>query len=140
MRTRASIAGLAAATLATATALLAADLTWLGVVARDAYDTRLSTLKRPDAYLPAAGLFYALYVAAIVAYAVIPSTGPRQSVRRGAGMGLLAYGTYELTNWAVLRGWPGSLVPLDIAWGVALTATAALAGERALAFAARKAA
>ena len=37
----------------------------------------------------------------------------------------------QLTNWAVLRGWPGWIVPVDVAWGVVLTASAALAGKLA---------
>jgi uncharacterized membrane protein len=46
-----------------------------------------------------------------------------------AAPGLVAYGTYELTNWAVLRDWPALLVPIDIGRGVALTAMAAFVGK-----------
>ena len=51
------------------------------------------------------------------------------AARRGAALGLVAYGTYELTNWAVLRDWPALLVPIDIGWGVVLTAMAAFVGK-----------
>lgn len=124
-----SRAALALATLATTTTLLVLDLTWLGLVARGVYDTALAPLKRPVVFLPAAGLFYALYVAAVVRHAVLGSPSVRVAMRRGAGLGLVAYGTYELTNWAVLRDWPPILVPLDIGWGVALTAIAAMVGK-----------
>lgn len=121
----------AAATLATAAALLVLDLVWLGVVARDLYREGLGGLMRPEAFLPAAALFYAFYVSVTVAWAVLGSTSAGTAARRGAGLGFVAYATYDLTNWAVLRDWPAWLVPVDLAWGVALTAAAAFAGKLA---------
>ena len=125
-----SLAASAAAVVATAATLLILDLTWLGVVATSLYD-RLGPLKSPSVFWPAALLFYAFYVSVIVIHAVRGARGPADAARRGAGMGLLAYATYELTNWAVLRDWPALLVPIDIAWGVFLTAAAAWAGRLA---------
>ncbi len=125
--------GVAFAAAVTATTLLVLDLLWLGVVARSLYDSALGPLKRPVAFWPAAALFYVLYVAAIVIHAELGATDLRDAARRGAGLGLVAYGTYELTNWAVLREWPAVLVLPDIAWGIALTAVAAVAGKAALA-------
>jgi uncharacterized membrane protein len=117
------------AALATAVTMLVLDLTWLGVLARGLYDAALGPLKRPEVLWPAAALFYAFYVGVTVAFAVLPAGSPSEAARRGAALGLVAYATYELTNWAVLRGWPAWIVPIDIAWGVLLTATAALAGK-----------
>ena len=121
----------AVATMATAATLLVLDLVWLGVVATSLYDA-LGSLKRPVVFWPAAALFYMLYVAAIVIHAELGASGVRDAFRRGAGLGLVAYGTYELTNWAVLRDWPAQLVVPDAAWGIALTAIAAAAGKAAL--------
>jgi uncharacterized membrane protein len=122
----------ALATAVTAATLLVLDLLWLGVVARPLYDSALGPLKRPVVFLPAAALFYVLYIGAIVVHAVLVAVGAGDAARRGAGLGLVAYGTYELTNWAVLRDWPAVLVLPDIAWGVALTCVAAVAGKAAL--------
>jgi len=122
---------LAAATLATAAAMLVLDLAWLGVVARGLYASALGHLMRPEAFWPAALLFYAFYVAVIVSWAVLGTEGPRAAARRGAALGFVAYTTYELTNWAVLRDWPAWIVPVDVAWGIGLTAVAALAGKLA---------
>ena len=122
---------LAAATLATAATMVALDLAWLGVVARGLYASALGPLMRPEVYWPAAALFYSFYVMVVVAWAVLGTQGPLAAARRGAALGLVCYATYELTNWAVLRDWPARLVPVDIAWGVVLTATAALAGKLA---------
>ena len=60
-------------------------------------------------------------------YAVRPSRSAKDAALRGAGLGFVAYTTYELTNWAVLEDWGAILVPIDIAWGVALTTTTAVA-------------
>lgn len=117
------------AAVATAATMLALDLTWLGVIARGLYDSALAPLKRPEVFFPAAGLFYALYLAAILIHAVLGATTPAGAARRGAALGLVAYGTYELTNWAVLRDWPAVLVPVDLVWGVVLTAVAAFVGK-----------
>lgn len=119
------------ATLATAGTLLVLDLTWLGVVAHGLYGSALGTLKRPEAYVPAAVLFYLFYVGVTVAYAVLRADGLLSAARRGAALGLVVYVSYELTNWAVLRDWPAWIVPIDIAWGIALTAVSALAGKLA---------
>ncbi len=125
-------ASIALAVVVTTLTMLVLDLTWLGVIARGFYDASLGGLKRPDAYLPAAGLFYVFYVAAIVVYAVLGAKTVGEAAKRGAAMGLLAYGTYELTNWAVIKDWPPMLVPVDLAWGVIVTAVSAAAGKKVL--------
>jgi uncharacterized membrane protein len=119
---------LVAAVCATALTMVLLDLLWLGVIARDLYARGLGSLARPAPFLPAAGLFYAFYVGAIVVHASGAGRAA-DAARRGAGLGLVAYATYELTNWAVLRDWPAWLVPIDVAWGVLLTALAAAAGQ-----------
>ncbi len=125
------VLSVAATALATAAAMLVLDLAWLGIVARGLYVSALGPLMRPEAFWPAAALFYAFYVAVIVGWAVLGTQSVQAAARRGAGLGFVAYATYELTNWAVLRDWPAWIVPVDIAWGVVLTAVAALAGKLA---------
>ena len=120
-----------AAALAAAGTMLGLDLVWLGVVARDLYAAALGPLMRPDVFWPAALGFYLFYVAVIVSWAALGAGSAREAALRGAGLGFVSYATYELTNWAVLRGWPGWIVPVDIAWGVALTALAAAAAKAA---------
>ena len=96
-------APLAAAVAATAVTMLALDLAWLGVLAKTYYSEALGPLERGQPVLLAAALFYAMYLAAIVFHAVLPAHGVGEAARRGAGLGFVAYATYELTNWAVLR-------------------------------------
>jgi uncharacterized membrane protein len=117
-----------AAFLTSAAVMVVLDLTFLGVVAVDAYDRLLGPLKADPVVVPAAALFYVFYLAMVTRLAVLPAASVADAARRGAELGLLAYGTYELTNWAVIAGWPAALVPLDLAWGVVLTALVAAAG------------
>lgn len=113
----------------TALTTLVLDVSWLGVLARGLYASALAPLGRSAVFLPAAGLFYAFYVVVIVGYAVEAAGSVAAAARRGAMLGLVVYASYELTNWAVLRDWPAVLVPIDIGWGVVLTATAAAMGK-----------
>ena len=43
-------------------------------------------------------------------------------------LGLVAYGTYDMTNLATLKNWSVTVSIVDIAWGVVLTAMAATGG------------
>ena len=43
----------------------------------------------------------------------------------GAGLGLVVYGVYDLTNLATLRGWSPALAIVDILWGASACALAA---------------
>ena len=79
----------------------------------------------------AAIAFYLIYVAGIVALAIVPalreSSGMR-AVAMGATLGFVAYATYDLTNQATLRVWPLHLTLIDLAWGTLLTAAASWGG------------
>jgi uncharacterized membrane protein len=120
------------ATVAVVATTMVLDLVFLGIVAKPLYDAWLGPLRAREVYWPAALAFYAMYVGATLRHAVLPATSRREAARRGAELGFVAYATYELTNWAVLAGWPSALVPVDLAWGVVLTATSAAAGRAAL--------
>ena len=46
----------------------------------------------------------------------------------GVALGLLAYGTYEFTNYATLKDWHPSMVITDALWGTVLTGVSAAGG------------
>lgn len=110
---------------------LALDFLWLGVVARDFYRGQLGHLMSPTVRWPAAILFYLLFVAGVVVFVVLPAL-ERASLGRalllGGFFGLVTYATWDLTNLATLKGFPAALVPVDMAWGAALTAAVSGAG------------
>lgn len=85
-------------------------------------------LASQPAWVPAV-LFYLLYPAATVALASLPALRQGGAAwPRGAVLGAASYGTYELTNWSILAGYPAWLALTDWAWGTVLTAVAAQAG------------
>ena len=80
---------------------------------------------------PVAALFYALYVAGVLVFAVLPALDAGQWSRallHGALFGFFAYATYDLTNLATLKGWTPSVALLDLAWGTVVTGVSATAG------------
>ena len=120
---------IAKATVAVVCTMVVLDLLWLGTVATELYNDRLGDLRAKDTVVLAAALFYVQYVAVIIGFAVLPAARIKDAALRGLGIGWVAYATYELTNWAVIEGWPASLVAIDIAWGLALTTLVAAVGR-----------
>ena len=105
---------------------LAIDLLWLGVVARTFYREQLGVLMRPEVNWGAALSFYVLFVAGIVILAVAPAIEKESLLRAvglGATLGLVAYAAFDLTNLAVLQGYPATMAWVDMIWGTILTGT-----------------
>lgn len=109
----------------------ALDIAWLGFVAKGFYQRQMGHLLADETKWGAAIAFYLIYVAAIVVLCVLPAV-EKQSVARalalGAVFGLAAYAAFDLTSLALLKGFPGGVVPVDLAWGVVLTASVSAAG------------
>ena len=123
-----------AAFIGTLVTLLALDIAWLGLFAGAIFKSQLGSLLRAQPDLLAAGAFYLIYAAGLVALVVAPaldSRSPAAAAWRGALLGLTAYATFDLSNLAVLQAWTLSLAAMDMAWGTLLTALAASAGYRA---------
>jgi uncharacterized membrane protein len=115
-------------------ALLAIDALWLVVLMGPAYKVWLGTLMLAEPkWLPAAA-FYLLFTVGLVVFAVMPAVRKqdwRTAALLGGLLGLVAYGTYDLSNLATLRGWPWQLTLVDMAWGGVLACLAAVAGYMA---------
>lgn len=110
---------------------LALDFTWLSIATPLLYRPALDPLLAAQPNFGAAAVFYALYLAGILILVVEPALAARSgrlAAFRGATLGIVAYGTYDLTNLATLRGWSVTLTVVDLAWGMAATAVAAMAG------------
>lgn len=115
----------------------AADLVWLGVVAKGFYQRQIGHLMRPDVQWAPAVLFYLVYVAALVVFVAAPAAEHRsvgRAVAYGAFFGLAAYAAFDLTGLALLEGFPLGAALVDLAWGTflsALVSAAAVLGARA---------
>jgi uncharacterized membrane protein len=107
------------------------DFAWLGFAAKDFYQAQIGPLLLEKPNLAAAAIFYPLYAAGIVFFCVEPALTQGSWLRAlifGMLLGLLAYGTYDLSNLATLKGWSLPLVVVDIVWGMAVSGIAATAG------------
>lgn len=104
--------------------LLLIDGLWLGLLMGPLYARYLGNLllEQPR-WLPAI-LFYLLYALGLLVFAIVPGLRARSwrtTVRLAALLGLVAYGTYDLSNYATLQGWPLALTFIDIVWGAVLS-------------------
>jgi uncharacterized membrane protein len=87
-------------------------------------------LADPFRVVPAA-LFYLGYVAGMLWFVSVPAlraNDPIAALTGGIALGVMAYGTYEFTNYATLRDWSIQQVAIDTTWGGILTGFAAWAG------------
>jgi len=79
--------------------------------------------------VPAALATWALIVAGIQFF-VLPRAGHTPQVYAlflwGALYGLVLYGVYDLTNYAVVKGWPLTITVVDMLWGAFACAMATL--------------
>jgi len=118
------------------------DYVWLGVVMHEFYRAELGPLARQTAdglapvWWAAIGV-YAVLVIGIVVF-VLPRTigSPLRAALLGGVFGLVTYGTYDFTGYAVIEGWSLRMTLVDLAWGAAicsLTAAIVTAADARLA-------
>lgn len=118
---------------ATAIVFLTLDSVWLTAMADRLYRPLLGHLLLERFDVAPAVLFYLLYLMGVVVFAVAPALAAGRSAMAlgyGALLGLVAYGTYDLTNQATLRNWPWGVTLADLVWGTCATAATAAAAAR----------
>lgn len=119
--------------LAALVAFLVIDLAWINLVVIDAYEQDVGPLIIDQPRPWPAIAFYLGYVACLVTLAVRPALEKASSAvawGNGALLGGFAYGTYALTNYAMLGAWTWHLVWTDILWGVFLSSVVSFVGYR----------
>ncbi len=117
--------------LATTVVFFALDMLWLGVLAKDLYRKYLGSFLSDQVNWTAAIIFYLLFIVGIFIFAILPAVEKGSLLRAitlGALFGFFTYATYDLTNLATLKGWPITIVLIDIVWGAVLTASVSAAG------------
>lgn len=115
----------------TAIVFFAFDLVWLTLATGRIYRPYVGDLLLDKPNLPVAAAFYLLYVVGVLLLAALPGyekDALSVAVVRGAVLGLLAYGTYDLTNLSTLKGWAWQVSAIDMVWGTVLTGTVAAVG------------
>lgn len=129
-----TIAAVAVYFAVTSVVFLAADAVMLGIVIGPMFRAALGQTMVDGLRLGPAIAFYLLYMAGVFYFAGLPAL--REGVAfpaliNGAVLGLIAYGTYELTSWAVMRDWQPGMVATDMLWGAFVTGISAYIGVRA---------
>jgi uncharacterized membrane protein len=104
------------------------DAVWLSVMGGILYRPVLGDILLPNLRVAPGIAFYAMFPVGVLAFAVMPalrSGSLSAAVLWGLLFGAIAYGTYDLTNYATLRNWNLQLTVLDISYGAIATAIAA---------------
>lgn len=117
--------------LVTTLAFLALDAAWLTFSGPRLYRPAIGHLMAASVDWPAAAMFYVVYIAGLLGFAIAPARSPRIAMWRGALFGCVAYATYDLTCQATMNGWPWAVTVIDLAWGTFASAAACLAGAGA---------
>lgn len=105
--------------------LIAIDLVWLLGIAKNLYRDQMGDLMANEPKLIAGLAFYLLYALGVCIFVIVPALSKQSwiyALQYGALFGLFCYMTYDLTNLAVIRGFPTQLALIDIAWGSFVTA------------------
>lgn len=93
---------------ATSVAFLIADAVMLGLVIGPLFRSHLGDTMIEGLRIGPAIAFYLLYMVGITYFAGLPALRDgvaTSALLNGAMLGLIAYGTYELTSWTVMRDW-----------------------------------
>ena len=107
----------------------AIDMLWLGVIAKKLYREKLGFILSDEVNWTAALVFYFIYIAGILFFAVYPALRDfswQTALLNGAVLGFLCYATYNLTNMATIAKWPLQIVLIDIVWGTVLTGSVSI--------------
>lgn len=115
----------------TAVIFLGLDMVGIRLIVRPVFERAIGHLIASPLRLGPAAVFYLFYVAGVLWFVSIPAFregAPLQALVGGMILGLMCYGTYEMTNYATLADWSVKQVIVDGLWGTFLTGFSAWAG------------
>lgn len=105
--------------------MLFLDALWISSTINILYKKNIGHLMTTKPVYPAALLFYFLYALGITVFILLPGLERNKNFIElfmyGALFGLIAYGTYDLTNHATMQNWPVCLTIIDMTWGAFVT-------------------
>ncbi|MBW6416718.1 DUF2177 family protein [Celeribacter sp. PS-C1] len=117
--------------VSTALIFFVVDAIGLRMLIKPVFERHIGHLFADPFRVGPAALFYLGYVAGLlwfVSWPALRENDPVAALIGGVLLGLLAYGTYEFTNYATLRDWSLQQVLTDTIWGGFLTGMSAWAG------------
>ncbi|CAN5205125.1 DUF2177 family protein [soil metagenome] len=102
------------------------DITWIGLIMNNAYKASIGGLLRTASngqmapHIPASLLVWAFIVFGAILF-VLPYAKNASLLGQfgwGALYGLVLYGMYDFTNFAILAQWPLGITLIDLGWGM----------------------
>ena len=117
--------------LSVTTIFLFIDVIWLSQFFSYIYQPNIGELLRENIIIFPAILFYIIYPLGATILVALPSLEKvllKTIFINGFILGVIAYGTYNLTNMATLEGWSAKVVIIDMIWGGFLTGVSVLLG------------
>lgn len=117
--------------LSVTTIFLFIDIIWLSQSFSYIYQPNIGELLRENIIIFPAILFYIIYPLGATILVALPSLEKvllKTIFINGFVLGVIAYGTYNLTNMATLEGWSAKVVIIDMIWGGFLTGVSVLLG------------
>ena len=117
--------------LSVTTIFLFIDIIWLSQSFSYIYQPNIGELLRENIIIFPAILFYIIYplgATILVALPYLEKVLLKTIFINGFVLGVIAYGTYNLTNMATLEGWSAKVVIIDMIWGGFLTGVSVLLG------------
>ena len=107
------------------------DFIWLSITVKSLYKPALGSLLKDNPVIWAAALFYIIYLIGLTLIIIKPALSSDsifQAFWTGFIFGVVAYGTYNLTNMATVKNWSASIVWIDMLWGGFLTGFSSAVG------------
>ena len=107
------------------------DFVWLSITIKFLYKPALGDLLKDKPLIWAAVLFYVIYMiglALIILKPALANDSILQALWTGVVFGVVAYGTYNLTNMATIKNWSSTIVWIDMIWGGILTGLSSAVG------------
>ena len=117
--------------LSVTTIFLFIDIIWLSQFFSYIYQPNIGELLRENIIIFPAILFYIIYPLGATILVALPSLEKvllKTIFINGFVLGVIAYGTYNLTNMATIEGWSAKVVIIDMIWGGFLTGVSVLLG------------
>lgn len=102
--------------------LVIIDLIVISTLILPLYQDNISSILRINPDIASSLIAWFLITLGIVYFVNPNSKNKKQSFGRGAILGLVIYGVYDLTNYAIIQNWKISMVIIDIIWGMFLCA------------------
>ncbi|MGB5863252.1 MAG: DUF2177 family protein [Sulfitobacter sp.] len=118
--------------LVTFIAFLIADFFGLSYLLKPLFQRYIGSLMLEEFRVLPAFLFYAFLVFVVMWFVSWPALEADKSLLwvfgNAALIGAAAYGTFEFTNYAILRDWSFQMVAVDMVWGTTVTGATAVIG------------